>query len=159
MSAGAFDITKVGTYSSDELKNKTLVLVKPDAFARKLAGEIIGRFEAKGFSLLQVKKLKLTKEQAEDFYSVHRGKPFYEKLVGSISAGPIVALLLEVPASRDTKGKTAVEIVRLMVGSTNPSEAAPGTLRGDFGLDITDNVVHASDSVESFVRESKVIFR
>jgi nucleoside-diphosphate kinase len=90
---------------------------------------------------------------------MHRGKPFYEKLVSSISAGPIMALVLEVPASRDTKGKTAVEIVRVMVGSTNPSEAAPGTLRGDFGLDITDNVVHASDSIESFVRESKVIFR
>jgi nucleoside-diphosphate kinase len=159
LSAGAFDITKVRTYSSDELKNKTLVLVKPDAFSRKLAGEIIGRFEAKGFGLLEVKKLKLTKEQAEDFYSVHSGKPFYEKLVSSISAGPIMALVLEVPVSRDTKGKTAVEIVRLMVGSTNPSEAAPGTLRGDFGLDITDNVVHASDSIESFVRESKVIFR
>jgi len=154
----AFDITEVGKYTPDELKNKTLVLVKPDAFARKLAGEVIGRFEAKGFGLLEVKKLRLTKAQAEDFYSVHKGKPFYEKLVASISAGPLVALVLEVPANRDTKGKTAVEVVRLMVGSTNPSEAAPGTLRGDFGLDITDNVVHASDSAESFVRESKVIF-
>ncbi|MGA1975031.1 MAG: nucleoside-diphosphate kinase [Conexivisphaerales archaeon] len=141
------------------MKNKTLVLVKPDAFARKLTGEVISRFEAKGFNLLEVRKLRMTKGQAEEFYSVHKGKPFYEKLVSSISAGPIVALVLEIPTSRDTKGRTAVEVVRLMVGATNPSEAAPGTLRGDLGMDITDNVVHASDSVESFVRESGVIFK
>jgi nucleoside-diphosphate kinase len=154
----AFDVKKIDSYPSEELKNKTLVLVKPDAFSRKLVGEVVARFERKGFSLLEVLKLRMTKEKAEEFYSVHRGKPFFDRLVASISAGPIVALVLEVPANRDTKGRGAVEVVRLMVGATNPSEAAPGTLRGDFGLDITDNVVHASDSVESFVREARVIF-
>lgn len=158
MSPPAFDATKVERYSAEELKSKTLVLVKPDAFARRLTGEVIRRFEAKGFDLLEVKRLQLAKGQAEEFYSVHRGKPFYDKLVGSISSGPIVALVLGIPSNRDTKGRTAVEVVRLMIGGTNPSEAAPGTIRGDLGLDITDNVVHASDSIESFVRETKVIF-
>jgi nucleoside-diphosphate kinase len=156
--APAFDISDVDRYPKEQLNDKTLVLVKPDAFARKLAGEVISRFEKKGFELLEVRSLRLTRAKAEEFYSVHEGKPFYEKLVKSISSGPIVALVLQVPQSRDTKGKTAVEIVRLMIGSTNPAEAAPGTVRGDLGLDITDNVVHASDSVESFVREAKVIF-
>jgi nucleoside-diphosphate kinase len=159
LSSRAFDVTKLDSYTSDELKDKTLVLVKPEAFARKLSGSVIGRFEDKGFELLEVKKLKLTKRDAEEFYSVHRGKPFYDKLVASISAGPIMALVLEIPPTKDTKGKTAFEVVRLMVGATNPSEAAPGTIRGDFGLDITNNIVHASDSVESFVREAKVVFK
>jgi len=159
LSSGAFDVRKAESYSADELKNKTLVLVKPEAFARKLSGSIIGRFEEKGFDLLEVKKLRLTKPEAEEFYLVHKGKPFYDKLVASISAGPIVALVLEIPKTRDTKGKTAVEVVRLMVGATNPSEASPGTIRGDYGLDITENVVHASDSAESFAREAKVIFK
>jgi len=157
--SSTFDIKKLDSYSSDELRGKTLVLVKPEAFARKLTGKVISRFEEKGFNLLEMKELKMTKTTAEEFYSVHRGKPFYDKLVASISAGPLVALILEVPSNRDTRGKTAVEIVRLMIGATNPSEASPGTLRGDFGLDITENVVHASDSAESFVREAKVIFR
>ncbi len=156
--SSSFDIKKIDSYPLDELKNKTLVLVKPEAFARKLTGKVISRFEEKGFNLLEVKGLRLSRAGAEEFYSVHEGKPFYEKLVTSISAGPLVALVLEVPANRDTRGKSAVEVVRLMVGATNPAEAAPGTLRGDFGLDITENVVHASDSAESFVREAKVIF-
>jgi nucleoside-diphosphate kinase len=159
LSPSAFDIKKADSYSPGELNNRTLVLIKPEAFARKLSGSIIGRFEGKGFDLLEVKRLRLTKAEAEEFYSVHRGKPFYEKLVASISAGPIIALVLEIPHTRDTKGKTAVEVVRLMVGATNPSDAIPGTIRGDFGLDITENVVHASDSAESFVREAKVIFK
>jgi nucleoside-diphosphate kinase len=157
--SSVFDIRKVDSYKSEELKDKTLVLVKPEAFARKLSGKIIDRFEEKGFDLLELKKLRLTKVEAEEFYSVHRGKPFYEKLVASISAGPILALVLEIPHAKDTKGTTAVQVVRLMVGATNPSEAAPGTIRGDFGLDITENVIHASDSIESFVREAKVIFK
>jgi len=129
---------------------KTLVLVKPDGVRRGLIGEVISRFERKGLRIRALKMLWMTREQAEEFYSVHRDKPFYNDLVEFITSGPIVAMVLE--------GDEAISVVRLMIGATDGRKAAPGTIRGDFALSIQDNVVHASDSKESFEREFKVVF-
>jgi len=129
---------------------KTLVLVKPDGVRRGLIGEVISRFERKGLRIRALKMLWMTREQAEEFYSVHREKPFYNDLVEFITSGPIVAMVLE--------GDEAISVVRLMIGATDGRKAAPGTIRGDFALSIQDNVVHASDSKESFEREFKVVF-
>jgi len=129
---------------------QTLVLVKPDGVRRGLIGEVISRFERKGLKLRALKMLRMRREQAEDFYSVHRDKPFFNDLVEFITSGPIVAMVLE--------GDEAISVVRLMIGSTDGRKAAPGTIRGDFALSIQDNVVHASDSRESFEREFRVVF-
>jgi len=129
---------------------KTLVLVKPDGVRRGLIGEVISRFERKGLRIRALKMLWMTREQAEEFYSVHKDKPFYNDLVEFITSGPIVAMVLE--------GDEAINVVRLMIGATDGRKAAPGTIRGDFALSIQDNVVHASDSRESFEREFKVVF-
>ncbi len=131
-------------------KQRTLVLVKPDGVRRGLIGEVISRFERKGLKLRALKMLWLSEEKAREFYSVHRDKPFYKDLVSFITSGPIVAMVLE--------GDEAISVVRLMIGSTDGRKAQPGTIRGDFALSIQDNVVHASDSVESFEREFKVVF-
>ncbi|MCE4599124.1 MAG: nucleoside-diphosphate kinase [Desulfurococcales archaeon] len=130
---------------------KTLVLVKPDGVSRGLVGEVISRFERKGFRIKALKMLRMTREQAEEFYSVHRGKHFYNDLVDFITSGPIVAMILE--------GDSAIEVVRLMIGATDGRKAAPGTIRGDYSLSIQNNIVHASDSRESYEREVKVIFK
>jgi nucleoside-diphosphate kinase len=129
---------------------KTLIVVKPDGFKRQLIGRILARFEQKGFQIKNLKSYNFTKEKAQEFYSVHKDKPFFGELVSFISSGTVVACILE--------GNNAVNTVRLMVGATKSSEAAPGTIRGDFGLGFTDNIIHASDSPESFTKESKVIF-
>jgi nucleoside-diphosphate kinase len=129
---------------------QTLIVVKPDGFKRQLAGKILARFEEKGFQIKQLKTYNFTKEKAQDFYSVHKEKPFFGELVSFISSGTVVACILE--------GNNAVNTVRLMIGATKSFEAAPGTIRGDFGLGITDNIIHASDSAESFNKESGVIF-
>ncbi|MEB3851776.1 MAG: nucleoside-diphosphate kinase [Desulfurococcales archaeon] len=129
---------------------RTLVLVKPDGVRRGLVGEVISRFEKKGLKLRALRMLWMTREQAEEFYSVHREKPFFRDLVEFITSGPIVAMVLE--------GDSAISVVRLMIGSTDGRKAAPGTIRGDFALSIQDNVVHASDSPESFEREFRVVF-
>lgn len=130
---------------------RTLVLVKPDGVRRGLVGEIISRFERKGFKIKALKMLWMTREQAEEFYKVHRGKPFFEELIKFITSGPIVAMVLE--------GDSAISVVRLMIGATDGRKAAPGTIRGDFALSIGENVVHASDSLESFEHEFRVVFR
>ncbi len=130
---------------------RTLVLVKPDGVERGLIGEVISRFERKGFKIVALKMLKMTREMAEEFYSVHRDKPFFNDLVEFITSGPIVAIMLE--------GDSAIEVVRLMIGSTDGRKAAPGTIRGDFALSIQNNIVHASDSPESFEREYKIVFK
>jgi nucleoside-diphosphate kinase len=130
---------------------QTLVIIKPDGVARSLVGEIISRFERKGFKIVKLKMLTLTRQVADEFYSPHRGKPFFEDLLRFIVSGPVVAAILE--------GSNAVDVVRRMIGVTKSFEAAAGTIRGDFGLGITDNVIHASDSRESFERESKIIFK
>ncbi|MCE4609965.1 MAG: nucleoside-diphosphate kinase [Desulfurococcales archaeon] len=129
---------------------KTLVLVKPDGVKRGLIGEVISRFEKKGLKIRALKMIWLSKEKAQEFYSVHKDKPFFNDLVEFITSGPIVAMVLE--------GDSAINVVRLMIGATDGRKAAPGTIRGDFALSIQDNVVHASDSPESFEREFKVIF-
>ena len=129
---------------------RTLVVIKPDAVKRKLAGKIISKFEEKGFTIENLKSYSFTRDKAEEFYSAHSNKPFFNELVSFITSGPIIALILN--------GNSAINVVRIMIGSTKSSEAAPGTIRGDLALNITDNVVHASDSYESFIKEAGVIF-
>ena len=129
---------------------ETLIVVKPDAVKRGLVGEIIGRFEAKGFAIRRLHMLTMSKSQAESFYSVHSDKPFFGELVSFISSGPVVGAVLY--------GKDAVATVRRMVGATKSWEAAAGTIRGDLGLGLTDNTIHASDSAESFAKEQKAFF-
>jgi nucleoside-diphosphate kinase len=132
------------------LEERTLVVIKPDAIKRKLAGKIISRFEEKGFTIENLKSYSFTKEKAKEFYSAHSNKPFFNELVSFITSGPTMALILD--------GNSAINSVRIMIGSTKSYEAAPGTVRGDLALNITDNIVHASDSYESFIKEARVIF-
>ena len=129
---------------------RTLILVKPDAFARSLTGEIIARFERKGLRLAGMRQLTMERGLAERHYAEHEGKPFYEELVSFITSGPLVAMVLE--------GESAVEAARQVIGATNPLEAAPGSIRGDFGLEVQTNLVHGSDSPESAERETKIFF-
>lgn len=128
---------------------QTLIVIKPDGFKRQLTGKILARFEEKGFRIRNLKSYNFTKEKAEEFYSVHQDKPFFNELVSFISSNTAVVCILE--------GENAINTVRLMVGSTKSFEAAPGTIRGDFALGFTDNVIHASDSYESFIKESRAI--
>ncbi len=129
---------------------ETLIVVKPDGVTRGLVGEIIARFEKKGFVVRKLMMQTMSKPQAEEFYSVHKGKPFFNDLVTFITSGPVVGAVLE--------GRDAVATVRRMVGATKSWEAAAGTIRGDFSLGYTDNTTHASDSAESFTKESEVFF-
>ena len=129
---------------------KTLIVVKPDGFKRCLTGKILSRFEDKGFKIKDLKLFNFTQQKAEQFYSAYHAKSFFNELVSFISSGTVVACILE--------GNNAINTVRIMIGSTNSLEAAAGTIRGDFGLGLTDNVIHASDSSESFIKESQVIF-
>jgi nucleoside-diphosphate kinase len=133
------------------MNEQTLIVVKPDAFERKLTGTILSRFELKGFLIKELKSYIFTKEKAEEFYSAHKDKPFFNELVSFISSSTVVACILE--------GENAINIVRLMIGSTRSFEAQPGTIRGDYGLGITQNIIHASDSYESFIKESTVLFK
>jgi nucleoside-diphosphate kinase len=133
------------------MNEQTLIVVKPDAFERKLTGTILSRFELKGFLIKELKSYIFTKEKAEEFYSAHKDKPFFNELVSFISSSTVVACILE--------GENAINIVRLMLGSTRSFEAQPGTIRGDYGLGITQNIIHASDSYESFIKESTVLFK
>ncbi len=132
------------------MTEQSLFIVKPDAVSRNLTGEIISRFERKGFKIVKLKMFEFTKDQAEDFYSDHKEKPFFNDLVSFITSGKIVASVIE--------GNNVVQTTRLMIGSTKSFEAAPGSIRGDFGLGLTDNIIHASDSIESFEKEVKVVF-
>ncbi len=133
------------------MTEQTLFIVKPDAVARNLIGEVIARFERKGFKVVKLKMTTFTKELASEFYSVHKDKPFFGELVSFITSGPIVIAVIE--------GNNAVATTRIMIGSTKSFEAAPGSIRGDFGLGFTDNIIHASDSAESFEKEVKVAFK
>ncbi len=130
---------------------RTLVLVKPDGVRRGLVGEIVGRLERKGLKLLAVKSVRVPRELAERHYAEHQGKPFYPGLLEHIASGPVVALAVE--------GRSAIAVVRLLVGATNPQAAAPGTVRGDLALGITPNLIHASDSAASADRELALYFR
>ncbi len=130
---------------------RTLIVVKPDGVRRGLVGEVISRLERKGLKIRALKMLWMTREQAEEFYSVHKGKPFYDELVKFTQSGPVVAIVVE--------GDSAISVVRTMIGPTDGRKAPPGTIRGDYSLSILENIVHASDSEESYAREFKVIFR
>ncbi len=132
------------------MPERTLILVKPDAFARNLTGEIISRFERKGLRLAALKLETLTRETAERHYAEHDGKPFFGELVEFITSGPLVAMVLE--------GESAVEAARQVIGATNPLQSAPGSIRGDFATSIGANMVHGSDSPESAAREVGIFF-
>ena len=130
--------------------NRTLILVKPDAYARGLTGEIISRFERKGLRICALKRMEVSDETAERHYAEHRGKPFFEPLIDFITSGPIVALILE--------GDRAIESARQIIGATDPVDATPGSIRGDFALETRTNLVHGSDSAESAARETGIFF-
>ena len=133
------------------MSNRTLVLLKPDAVERNLVGEILGRFEAKGLNIIAMELRLLDSAILARHYEEHQGKGFYAELVAFMSRGPVVALALEGP--EDTW-----EIVRAMMGATNPRTAAPGTIRGDLGTVFTENLVHGSDSAASAARELELFF-
>lgn len=128
----------------------TFVMVKPDGVARGLVGEVISRFERKGLTFENVRMLTITEELAGRHYAEHTDKPFFGELVAFITSGPVVAM--------EWSGESAVSVARTIMGGTNPAEAAPGTIRGDFGIVITHNLVHGSDSVESANRELGIFF-
>ena len=130
--------------------DRTLILVKPDAFARNLTGEIIARFERKGLRIAALKQMVVTRELAEQHYGEHEGKPFFGELVEFITSGPLVAMVLE--------GTEAVRAARQVIGATNPLEANTGSIRGDFAVEVGHNMVHGSDSAESAAREAKLFF-
>jgi nucleoside-diphosphate kinase len=130
--------------------SRTLILVKPDAFARGLTGEIIARFERKGLTIAALRYMTLDRQLAEQHYAEHQGKPFFEELVSFITSGPLVAMVLE--------GNEAVKAARQVIGATNPLEANTGSIRGDFALEVGQNMVHGSDSDESAEREANLFF-
>lgn len=129
---------------------RELIVVKPDGVRRGLVGEVVRRFEQKGLRPVALRMMELDRETAERLYSVHKGKPFFENLIEFITSGPIVAMIVE--------GPDAIHLARVLMGATNPKESQPGTLRGDFGHDYTQNIVHGSDSAESVKREAPVLF-
>ena len=130
---------------------RTLILLKPDCVHRRLAGEILGRFEQKGFRLVALKLVTASRELAEKHYAVHKGKPFYESLLSFLTAGPTVALVLE--------GREAVAAARNLMGVTDGTKAPPGTIRGDFAISVQNNLVHGSDSPENAAAEIALWFR
>jgi nucleoside-diphosphate kinase len=130
--------------------DRTLILVKPDAFARGLTGEIIARFENKGLRIAALELRTLNRDIATRHYAEHEGKPFFGELVDFITSGPLVAMVLE--------GRDAVIAARQVIGATNPLEAAPGSIRGDFAIEVGQNMVHGSDSPESAEREAELFF-
>jgi nucleoside-diphosphate kinase len=129
---------------------RSLILIKPDAFARRLTGEIIVRFERKGLRLIGLKQMTMSREQAAQHYAEHEGKPFYDELVNFITSGPLVAMALE--------GEQAVDAARQVIGATNPLEASPGSIRGDYAIEVGQNMVHGSDSPASATRELGLFF-
>jgi len=129
---------------------RSLILVKPDAFARNLSGEIIARFERKGLRLVALQQMKISRELASQHYAEHDGKPFYEELVSFITSGPLVAMVLE--------GEQAIAAARQVIGATNPLEASPGSIRGDYAVAVGQNMVHGSDATESAAREVTLFF-
>ncbi len=128
----------------------TLVLVKPDGVQRRLAGEIVGRLERRGLELRGARLLKITRALAQQHYAEHKGKPFFGDLVSFITSGPVLALAV--------RGESAISVVRTMMGATNPLDSTPGTIRGDFALELSENIVHGSDSKASAKRELGLFF-
>ncbi|MEA2054561.1 MAG: nucleoside-diphosphate kinase [Candidatus Thermoplasmatota archaeon] len=132
------------------MTERTFVMVKPDGVQRRLAGKIIERFEGAGLKIAAIKFMSVSKELAEKHYAIHKGKPFYDGLIEYITSGPVLAMVLE--------GNNVIGRVRAMVGSTNPDEAMPGTIRGDYAQEIGRNIVHASDSEEMAKHEIALWF-
>lgn len=130
---------------------RTFIAIKPDGVQRQLVGEIISRFESKGFTLVGLKLVKVSRSLAEQHYAEHKEKPFFPSLVEFITSGPVVAMVWE--------GKGVVAAARKMIGSTNPLNAEPGTIRGDFGVDVGRNIIHGSDAVETAKREISLWFK
>jgi nucleoside-diphosphate kinase len=129
---------------------RSLVLIKPDAIQRGLTGEIISRIERRGLKILATRMLRMDKALAQRHYAVHKGKGFFDDLVSFITSSPIIAIVFQ--------GRNSVEIIRQTMGETDPAKAKPGTIRGDFGVDIGHNVVHGSESVESALKEIELFF-
>lgn len=129
---------------------QTLIVLKPDSVERNLIGEILSRFERSNFKIIKLQKMNYTKEMAKTFYSAHKEKPFFNELVSYITSGPVVAVILE--------GENVIVKTRKINGVTDPKKAAKGSIRGDFGIDITNNTIHASDSSPNFEKEVKVLF-
>ena len=129
---------------------RTYLMVKPDAVQRGLMGEIVSRFEKKGLKLVAMKFMVIPKATAETHYGEHKGKKFYDSLISYITSGPVLAMVWE--------GEDAVTVCRNMMGKTNPKESAPGTIRGDYGMQTGMNIIHGSDSPESAEREIKIFF-
>ena len=129
-------------------RERTFVMIKPDAFQRGLVSEIIGRFEDRGLKLVGAKVTRLSREQAEDHYGEHEDKPFFDDLVEFITSGPVVPMVWE--------GEDATRQVRQMIGATDPAEAAPGTIRGDYAVDLGRNVVHAADHEDEGANEREI---
>ncbi len=131
--------------------NRTFAMVKPDGVQKGLVGEIISRFEKKSLKIVALKIMKITPEIAEKHYGEHKGKPFFADLVKFITSGPVAAMVLE--------GENVIPTVRTMMGATNPQDAAPGTIRGDYALTVDENIIHGSDSPESAMREIGIFFK
>jgi len=129
---------------------RTFIILKPNAVRRGLIGEILKRFEQRGIKIVGMKFLKMTREQAEKLYEPHLGKPFYNELLEFMLSGPVVALILEAPR--------VLELVRHIVGATDPLKAEAGSIRGEFALTVTKNLIHASDCLENFEREASIFF-
>ena len=129
---------------------RTFIMVKPDGVAQGLVGEVIGRFERKGLHLAQIKGLTISREMATEHYGEHVGKPFFDGLLDFITSGPVVAM--------EWSGESAVTVGRTLIGATNPVGAAPGTIRGDYALEVGENIVHGSDSPASAERELGIFF-
>jgi nucleoside-diphosphate kinase len=133
-----------------QTKERTFLMIKPDAVQRGFIGKIITRLEEKGLKIVALKMLQVTPEQAARQYECHKGRPFYDSLVSFICSSPCVAMIVE--------GRDAIALCRRLMGATDPTESQPGTIRGDFSLDIKHNLIHGSDSAESFAHESAVYF-
>ncbi len=129
---------------------RTFVMIKPDGVKRNLVGEIISRFEKRGMRIVGLKMVKMSREMAERLYEEHKGKSFFEELINYVTSGPVVAMVIE--------ADEAVSVVRKMIGATDPKEAAPGTIRGDYALSKAENVIHASDSIEKAQKEISIFF-
>jgi len=129
---------------------RSLVLIKPDAIQRGLAGEIISRLERKGLKIVAMKMLHMDKKLAQRHYAIHKGKPFFKDLVNFITSSPLIAIVFQ--------GKNAVDVIRQMMGETDPTKASIGTIRGDFGIDIGHNLIHGSDSLENASKEIDLFF-
>lgn len=130
---------------------RTFLMVKPDGVQRNLIGDIVSRFEQKGFQLVGGKLMQISQELAEQHYGEHKERPFFGELVDFITSGPVFAMVWE--------GENVISTARLMMGATNPKESAPGTIRGDYAVTVGKNIIHGSDSPESAVREINLFFR